>query len=255
VDLCGRSVLVTGGSRGIGLATAHHFLALGANVTITGRDEERLTKAAALLDAPGRVCTAVADVSTPGDCRRSVTGALEAYGRLDVLFANAGSYEPATIEEMSEELWDRTIDTHLKGAVFCVQAALPALREQRGSVVLMASDAGLRGLRGGWSAYCAAMGGVVNLTRQLALELAPLVRVNAVAPGPVETGTLLNSVIGGSYAGLNGDDPLAEMIAGMAIGRLVTADEVAAAVCFLALATATTGSVLSVDGGTSAALP
>src|SRR5205823_10968855 len=98
-----------------------------------------------------------------------------------------GNYEAAPLAEVTEDMWDRTVDTHLKGTFFCVQASEPALRATRGCVVTMASDAGLLGFRGGWAAYCAAMGGVVNLTRQLAVDLAPEVRVNALAPGPVGT--------------------------------------------------------------------
>ena len=251
-----RSVLVTGGSRGIGLATARRFLELGAFVTIGGRDPARLEQARAHLDAHERVASAVADVATVEGCRATVGAALGAFGRLDVLFTNAGSYEAAPIDEVTEELWDRTIDTHVKGTFFCVQAAAPALREARGSVVTMASDAGLLGFRGGWAAYCAAMGGVVNLTRQLAVDLAPGVRVNAVAPGPVGTEHLHQDIAAATYGGFEeAEDPARAVVETVPLKRMTTPEEVADAVAFVASARSMTGSILSIDGGTTIALP
>jgi NAD(P)-dependent dehydrogenase (short-subunit alcohol dehydrogenase family) len=254
----GRSVLITGGSRGIGLASAALFVAGGAAVTITGRDPLRLMAAAGSLGAPNRVHGVVSDIASIDGCNQSVEEALGAFGRLDVVFANAGSYESQSTLEADEALWDRTIDTHLKGTFFTVKAALAALRESHGCVVTMASDAGLRGMAGGWAAYCAAMGGVVNLTRALAVELAPTVRVNAVAPGPVDTETLIESLADGSYGGAGAAGGAAgrpTMEATIPSRRMATASEVAQAVAYLASAEAVTGSVLSIDGGTSAALP
>ncbi len=211
---------------------------------------DHLANVAASLGEPDRMHFVAGDVSTVGGCRRAVDEALERFGRLDVLFTNAGAYESQPIDTADEDLWDRTIDTHLKGTYFTVQAALPALRDSRGCVVTMASDAGLRGMAGGWAAYSAAMGGVINLTRALAVELAPTVRVNAVAPGPVDTETLLDSLADGSYGLSRG-----AMEATIPVRRLATAAEVADAVVYLAVAQAVTGSVLSIDGGTSATLP
>jgi NAD(P)-dependent dehydrogenase (short-subunit alcohol dehydrogenase family) len=248
----GRSVLITGGSRGIGLASAALFVAGGAVVTITGRDPARLQAAVVSLGDSSRVHSVVSDIATVAGCTQSVEEALGAFGRLDVVFANAGSYESQLTVDADEALWDRTIDTHLKGTFFTVKAALAALRQTHGCVVTMASDAGLRGMGGGWAAYCAAMGGVVNLTRALAVELAPAVRVNAVAPGPVDTDTLIDSLADGSYGGAGGR---AAMEATMPLRRMATAAEVAQAVAYLASAQAVTGSVLSIDGGTSATLP
>lgn len=252
----GLVVLITGGSRGIGLATAARFLEGGASVVITGRSGERLAAAAAGLAGPDRVATVAADVSTVAGCRAAVAAAGSAFGRLDVLFTNAGDYESAPLAEVTEELWDRTIDTHLKGTFFCVQAAAPALRDSGGCVVTMASDAGLLGLRGGWAAYCAAMGGVVNLTRQLAADLAPDVRVNAVAPGPVATEHLHADLSAAAYGGFEGaGDPVAAMIGTLPLRRLADPGEIARAVCFLAGMPSMTGAILSVDAGTTTALP
>ncbi len=249
-------VLVTGGSRGIGLATATRFLEAGARVLIAGRSEKILKSAAERLGHGDRVRFVAADVSTVAGCDATVAAVLDAFGRLDVLFTNAGGYESAPLGEVTEQLWDQTIDTHLKGTFFCVQAAAPALRAARGCVVTMASDAGLLGFRGGWAAYCAAMGGVVNLTRQLAVDLAPDVRVNAVAPGPVGTERLYQDLSAAAYGGFEAaTDAVQAVTDTLPLGRIVEPEEIARAVFFLAGMTSMTGSVLSVDAGTTIALP
>jgi NAD(P)-dependent dehydrogenase (short-subunit alcohol dehydrogenase family) len=256
MELDGRAVLITGGSRGIGLETARRFLSLGARVAVGGVHPGNVERAVAELDGGDRVASVVADVSTADGCARSVTAATEAFGGLDVLFANAGNYDSVAAEDVTEELWDRTVAVHLKGTFFCVQEALPWLRAARGVVVTMGSDAGLRGLRGGWAAYCAAKGGVVNLTRQLAIDLAPEVRVNCVAPGPVATAHLFADLAADTYGGVEGSDDPAKALAGtLPTGKLITPEEVADAVVFLATNESLTGSVLSLDGGSTAGLP
>src|SRR5205823_442787 len=154
----------------------------GARVTIGGRQPERVERAVTDLGGGDRVASVVSDVATAAGCARTVAAATGAFGGLDVLFTNAGDYDSAAVDDVTEDGWDRTMAVHVKGTFFCVQAALPALRAARGAVVTMGSDAGVRGLRGGWAAYCATKGAVVNLTRQLAVDLAPDVRVNCVAP-------------------------------------------------------------------------
>ena len=237
MDWDDRVVLVTGGSRGIGLATAKRFCDGGASVVIAGRSEDALASAAADLGYDGRVRTVAADVGTVAGCYAAVDCAVTAFGRLDVLFTNAGGYESAPLGEVTEDMWDRTIDTHLKGTFFCVQAAAGALRAVRGCVVTMASDAGLLGFRGGWAAYCAAMGGVVNLTRQLAADLAPEVRVNAVAPGTV--------LWPESYSA----SARRVLTARIPLGRAGDPSDVAGAIRYLAEAEFVTGAVIPVDGG------
>ena len=256
MDLDGRSALITGGSRGIGLATARLALSRGANVTIGGLEPERLEAAEAELEDGDRVATVAADVATVDGCRATVAAAGDAFGRLDILFTSAGDYGASPIDEVDEATWDRTIDTHLKGTFFSIQAALPMLLEAGGSVVTMASDAGVLGLRGGWAAYSAAKGGVVALTRQLAVDLAPAVRVNAVAPGPVATEHLFEDLADGSYGGLEGtDDPAAAIVDALPLKRLISPEEVAEAVLFLATNRSMTGAVLNLDAGTTAGLP
>lgn len=249
-------MLITGGARGIGLATARLFLSFGATVTIGARTGARFELAVAELDAGDRLSVVAADVATVAGCEATVAAARRAFGRLDVLFTNAGNYEAAPIGTLTEELWDRTIDTHLKGTFFCVQAALPALSDARGCVVTMASDAGLLGFRGGWAAYCAAKGGIVNLTRQLAADLAPEVRVNAVAPGPVGTEHLYADLAENSYGGFEGAaDPVQAVVDTLPLRRIITPEEVAEAVVFAASAPSMTGAILSLDAGTTIALP
>ncbi|HYM49717.1 MAG TPA: SDR family oxidoreductase [Candidatus Limnocylindrales bacterium] len=247
-------VLITGGTRGIGRATARRFLEEGAAVVIVGRGRESLSAALASLD--GKVEGCAADVATVEGCRTAVAAARQSFGRLDVLFACAGSYEAAPIGAATEALWDRTMDTHAKGTFFCVQEAAPALRENGGCVITMASDAGLLGFRGGWAAYCAAMGAVVNLTRQLAIDLAPDVRVNGLAPGPVGTEHLYGDLKGGVYGGFeNSRDPIQAVADTLPLKRIIEPGEIADAVLFLAGARSMTGSILSIDAGSTIALP
>ncbi len=256
MEFQGASVLITGGARGIGLATAGRFLELGAHVTIGGLRSESVERAVGELDAGSRLAHVVADVSTAAGCRATVAVATSAFGGVDLLFANAGNYQSVPLEEVTEEHWDRTLATHLKGLFFCVQAALPALRASRGAVVAMASDAGVAGLRGGWAAYCAAKGGVVNLVRQLAVDLAPDVRVNCIAAGPVGTEHLFQDLAAATYGGIGAVPDPAKALAGtIPLRRLITPEEVAEAVEFLAASRSMTGAVLGLDGGTTAGLP
>ena len=247
--------LITGGSRGIGLATAHRLLQDGASVIITGLDRGRLDSVCTALGSHPHVRTVVADAASVEDCRLAVQVSLEAFGRLDGLFTNAGSYESMPLEQMTESMWDTTLDTHLKGTFFAVQAAVPLLKEACGSIVTMASDAAILGYKGGWAAYCAAKGGIISLTRQLSLDLAPEVRVNAIAPGPVETEHLRADLARSADPGAEKwIDPVRALAATLPLKRLITPTEVADAVIFLLKSEAMTGAVLSLDAGSTAGL-
>jgi len=181
--LTGSTILITGGSSGIGLATAQLFLQEGAGVTIAGRDPKRLDQACAALREHGVVHTVAGDVSKAADARAMVDGHLQAHGRLDYLFCNAGIPGVAAIEDLDEALWDQVIGVNLKGVYLVIRAAVPKMKERGGAIVTMGSEAGLTG-QPNLTAYCASKGGVVNMTRALALELIPFgIRVNCLCPG------------------------------------------------------------------------
>lgn len=181
----GKSVLITGGAGGMGLAFAQRYHEAGARLALADIDPARLAQAAKTF-APD--CLAIAsDVTKFGDCERMVGETLKRFGRLDLLINAAGIWVEGPAEEMSEAMWDRCIDINLKGTFFACRHAIPALEKAGGAIINIASDAGLMGSKGA-SIYCASKGGVVLLTKALALELAPRgVRCNAVCPCDVDT--------------------------------------------------------------------
>lgn len=251
-DLTGRRVLVTGGTRGIGRATVETFLASGARVAVNGRTPESTASAIAALGENDNLVAAPGDVARPTDCEAIVGAAIEGLGGLDVLVNSAGIAESGPIEAFDEEAWDRTLDVNLKGTFFCIRAALAALRESRGNIVSLASDAGLIGERD-LVVYCASKGGVVNMTRAMALELAPDVRVNCVCPGYVDTDMVRRDGI--EQAG----DPAAEeqrLIDLAPLKRMGTPGEIATAIVYLASDDArfVTGAAFQIDGGTTAGI-
>ena len=182
-----KTVLISGGTSGIGLAAAEIFLRSGANVVLMGRDKKRGSNALAMLSAGEHARFFPGDVCSPADCRRVVGETVRACGTLDILVNAAGIYAEGAIEDLSAECLDEMIGTNLKGTIHMTQAALPHLRSVRGSIVNVASDAGLHG-NYFCAAYAATKGAVIALTRSLAYETAhDHVRVNAVAPADVLT--------------------------------------------------------------------
>jgi len=250
MDFSGKSVLITGSSRGIGKATASAFIERGARVAINGRTPESTSAAIDELRAAGQAVAAAGNVRTAGGCEAIVQAAVDALGGLDVLINAAGVWFDVSVEDSDEDVWDRTLDTNLKGTFFCSRGALTALRASKGVIVNVASDAGLLGERG-MAVYCASKGGVVNLTRAMALDLAPDVRVNCVCPGYVDTDMVRRDYIEKAA------DPAAieeQLKACAPMKRIAKPEEIAKAIVYLASSDAgfITGAALPIDGGTTA---
>jgi len=250
--LTDRVALITGGTSGIGEATALLFAKEGADVAIAGRNRDRGKDVLKRLKQFGDAGIFLrADVSSPGDCRRAVEETLNAYGRIDILFNNAGVYYPQTALECSEKQWDEQIDINLKGTFLMSKAVLPTMIAQgRGVIVNNASGWGIVG--GDHAvAYCASKGGVVLMTKAMAIDHGPQgIRVNCVCPGDVETPMLPADA---KMRGLKWKDYLAGC-ASRPLGRIGTVDEIAKAVLFLSSDDSSfmTGAALIVDGGGTA---
>ncbi len=249
MKLDGKVALITGGNSGIGSATAALLAKEGAAVAITGRNQERGEQIAqAINDAGGKAMFIQADVRLAEDCRRSVDRTLESFGRIDVLFNNAGVFHPKAVPECTEEEWDETIDSSLKGAFLMSKYALPSMIEQgSGSIIHCSSGWGILGGDKA-AAYCAAKGGLVIMAKAMAIDHGPDgIRVNCVCPGDTVTPMLEDDaqkrgMAWEEYLAAGSDRPL---------GRMGTADEIARAVLFLASddSSYVTGEALVVDGG------
>jgi NAD(P)-dependent dehydrogenase (short-subunit alcohol dehydrogenase family) len=244
--------LITGGTSGIGEATAVLFAKEGANITITGRDEKRgHAVVEKITNDGGNAIFIRADVRKGEECCRAVDATLRAFGRLDILFNNAGVFYPHTTLDCSEEEWDLQMDVNLKGTFLRAKAALPHMIEQRRGVIINNSSGW--GIAGGDAAvaYCASKGGVVLLTKAMAIDHGPQgIRVNCICPGDVDTPMLPEDA---RLRGLKWDDYLAGC-ADRPLGRIGTTGEIAKAALFLASDDSSfmTGAALVVDGGGTA---
>ena len=236
----GRVALVSGGGTGIGAAAARRLAASGARVVVMGRRREPVEAVSAEID--GLAC--VGDAAEPADAERAVAAAVETYGGLDVLVANAGGDGSAAALEVDDAMWEAVLRSNLTSGFVLARAALPALVERSGSIVIVSSVAGLF-----------AIPDDAGYTRSLARDYGPRgVRVNAVCPAWTRTPAADASMdrLGGRR-GLDREGAYMLSTAHVPLRRPVTADEVAAACVFLASreASAITGAVLPVDGGSS----
>jgi NAD(P)-dependent dehydrogenase (short-subunit alcohol dehydrogenase family) len=240
----GKVAVITGGSSGIGLATAKRFVEEGAHVVITGRREKELKEGATLIGK--NVTTVAGDITRLEDLDRLYAVVKEKHGHIDVLFANAGWGEVAPLGALTEAHFDKTFDLNAKGTFFTVQKAIP-LFKGGGSIILTTSVANVMGLPT-FAVYAAAKAATRSFLRAWAMELKDRkIRVNAVSPGPIETATL-------EKAGIP-PEMLEQAIAGFTsqvpLGRRGKPEEIAASVVFLASDESSyiTGVELAVAGG------
>lgn len=242
--LSGKVAVITGGNSGIGLATAQLFIAEGASVVITGRDQHTIDTAVAEL---GTSATGIrADVANLADLDNLFALVKEQFGGLDILFANAGVFKGASLEDSSEALYNETFDINVKGVFFTIQKAAPLLRE--GSAVVINASAVIHAGMPGASLYAASKAAVRQFARNLSNELAPRnIRINVVSPGYTRTPIVGRAgyddqQVEGFYNHVSGELPLR---------RPARPDEIANAVLFLASGESSyiVGEELLVDGG------
>jgi 3-oxoacyl-[acyl-carrier protein] reductase len=243
-SLKGRSVIVTGGSKGIGKGVARVFAGHGAKVVVVSRHLQEAEAAAQELSASGTIVSAIAaDVTRADDMEAMAKAAFDRNGTLDVLCANAGIFPQARIEEMDPQSWDDVMNTNLKGTFLAVRACLPYLKKSsQGRIILTSSITGPITGYPGWTHYGATKAGQLGFMRTACIELAKYgITVNAVMPGNIMTEAL---------QGL-GDEYLKTMAASIPLKRLGSVDDIGHAAAFLASREAAfiTGQTIVVDGG------
>ena len=241
----GKTAIITGASRGVGRATALRLAESGANVVVNYLSaEEKANNVVALCKEKGVNAIAVqGDVSVWQDAQNLAHKAIEKFGKIDLLVLNAGIWEGAPIEEMSEETWNKVLNTNLKAAWAMTKACVPSMKKQpNGAIVLVSSTAGQRG-EANFSNYAASKGGQISFTKALASELCPKIRVNAVAPGWIET-AMVRPVF-------EDEDYKQSVLKSIPLQRMATTDDVALSICFLLSdwSRHITGEILNINGG------
>lgn len=242
--LTGKVAIITGATSGMGLDTAKLFLAEGAKVVLTGRSEEKL---AALKDQlSGDFLLVRADAASTADSKALVEQATNKFGRIDILFLNAGIFQAHPIGQLSEESFDEVYNINVKGPLFLVNTALPHLNKGA-SILFNTSSSSVKGMPG-TAVYASSKAALRSITRVLAAELAPQgIRVNAISPGPIETAIWGKTNLPQEAL----DDFAAGVINAVPLGRFGQGQEVAQAALYLAsdAASYVTGSEIPVDGG------
>ena len=238
-----KTAIITGGTSGIGLATAKIFLANDFNCVLVGRSTARFENIKPELGGSFEFISA--DVRKVEDCDKIISKTVEIFGGVNVLVNCAGIYREGAITSIDEEIFDDIFFTNVKGTFFTTRAAVDELIKTRGSIVNVASDAAIKG-NYFCAAYAASKGAIVAFTKSLALELASFeIKVNCVAPGDILTPLTVNQLE-------TSNSTIEELAKFYPLGRIGTPEEVAQAIYFLSTATFITGAVLSVDGGLTA---
>lgn len=241
-----RTVVITGAGHGIGRATARRFAAEGAQLVLGDMNEETLAQATDEIGSAGATVVPVPfDQRSSADATALIEAAVKQFGRIDVLATVAGIYPFASVPETSDELWADVLATNLTGVFYCCRAALPAMVAAGGGCIVTVSSGTAEIPYAGLSAYSASKGGIEAVSRVLAKEGAPTVRVNTVAPGPTLTWPRDASTT---------DDPLtaaATLTEGIPLARWAQPEEIADAIAFLASEQASfiTGQIIRVNGG------
>jgi 3-oxoacyl-[acyl-carrier protein] reductase len=241
----GKTAVITGASRGVGAATALRLAEAGADVVVNylSREDAANDVVEKCREKGVEAIAVQGDVSEWKDAQTIAERASEKFGKIDLLVLNAGIWEGAPIEEMSEELWNKVLNTNLKAAWAMTKACVPLMKKQEnGAIVLVSSTAGQRG-EANYSNYAASKGGQISFTKALASELCPKIRVNAVAPGWIETAMVRPVFEDENYK--------KSVIDAIPLKRMATTDDIALSICFLLSdwSQHITGEIININGG------